>query len=82
MYEFDSRQGQNFSLLQSIQIGYEAHPLRIQWGHGAVSLRVNWPGQEADHSSSSSAEVKNGVAIPPLPHMSSRLVGWLLPLGV
>jgi hypothetical protein len=29
------------------------------------------PGREADHSSPSSAEVKNGGAIPPLPHMSS-----------
>jgi hypothetical protein len=29
------------------------------------------PGREADHSSLSSAEVKNGGAIPPLPYKSS-----------
>jgi hypothetical protein len=29
------------------------------------------PGREADHSPASSAEVKNGGAIPPLLHMSS-----------
>jgi hypothetical protein len=28
---------------------------------------VKWPGHEADHSSPSSAEVKNGGAVPPLP---------------
>jgi hypothetical protein len=32
---------------------------------------VKRQGHEADHSSPSSAEVKNGGAIPPLPHMSS-----------
>jgi hypothetical protein len=29
------------------------------------------PGRESDHSLSSSTEVKNGGAVPPLPHMSS-----------
>jgi len=29
------------------------------WVPGALSLRVKWPGREADHSPSSSAEVKN-----------------------
>jgi hypothetical protein len=28
------------------------------------------PGREADHSSPSIADVKNDVAVPPLPHMS------------
>jgi hypothetical protein len=38
---------------------------------GALSLGVKQPGREADHSPSSSAEVKNGEAIPPLFHTSS-----------
>jgi hypothetical protein len=33
---------------------------------GFVSLRVKWQGSEVDHSPPSSAEVKNGGAIPPL----------------
>jgi hypothetical protein len=32
---------------------------------------VRRPGREPNHSPSSSAEVNNGGAIPPLPHMSS-----------
>jgi hypothetical protein len=32
---------------------------------------VKWPGHETDHLPPSNAEVKNGGAIPPLPHMSS-----------
>jgi hypothetical protein len=43
----------------------------IQWLAGAISPGVKRPGREADHSSPSSAEVKNGGAIPPLPPMSS-----------
>jgi hypothetical protein len=31
----------------------------IQWVPGALSLRVKWPGREADHSPPSNAEVKN-----------------------
>jgi hypothetical protein len=38
----------------------------------ALSWRVKQQGNEADHSSPSSAEIKNGEAIPPLPRMSSR----------
>jgi hypothetical protein len=39
----------------------------IQWVPGALSPGVKRPGREADHSPPSSAEVKNGGAIPPLP---------------
>jgi hypothetical protein len=38
----------------------------IQWVPG-----VKRPGREADHSPPSSAEVKNGGAMPPLPYTSS-----------
>jgi hypothetical protein len=37
---------------------------------GTLSPGVKRPGREADHSPSS-AEVKNGGAVPPLPYMSS-----------
>jgi hypothetical protein len=43
----------------------------IQWVLGTIFPRVKWPGREADHSRPSSDEVKNGIAIPPLPNMFS-----------
>jgi hypothetical protein len=43
----------------------------IQWVLGAISPGVKWSEGKADHSPPSSAEVKNGGAIPSLPHMSS-----------
>jgi hypothetical protein len=43
----------------------------IQWVPGVLALKVKRPGREADNSLPSSAEVKNGGAIPPLPHTSS-----------
>jgi hypothetical protein len=44
----------------------------ILWVPGSLSLRVKWPGRDADDSPLSSAEVKNGGAIPPLPHTFGR----------
>jgi hypothetical protein len=41
-----------------------------QWVPEALSPGVKRLGLEADHSPSSNVEVKNGGAIPPLPHMS------------
>jgi hypothetical protein len=43
----------------------------IQRVPGPLSPGVKMPVREADHSPPSSAEVKNGGAIPPLSHMSS-----------
>jgi hypothetical protein len=37
----------------------------------AISPAGKWRGREADHSNSSTAEVKNGGATPPIPHISS-----------
>jgi hypothetical protein len=45
------------------------HPASVQWVPGAISAGVNWPGGEADRSSS--AEVKNGGAILQIPHTFS-----------
>jgi hypothetical protein len=42
-----------------------------QWVPWALSLGVKRPGREADYSSPSSAEFKNGEAIHVLPHMCS-----------
>jgi hypothetical protein len=42
-----------------------------KWVLEALSPGVKRLGREADHSPPSSAEVKNGIAIPPLPHASS-----------
>jgi hypothetical protein len=63
--EFGSRQGEEIFLYSTLS-RRTLEPLQspIKWVPG-----VNMQGHEADHSSSS--EVKNGGAIPPLPHMPS-----------
>jgi hypothetical protein len=43
----------------------------MQWVPGALSPGVKRQEREADHLPPSSAEVKKGGAIPPLPHISS-----------
>jgi hypothetical protein len=46
-------------------------------GEGALTSGVKWPWRETDNSPPSSAEVKKGGAIPPLPQyvfMASRLI--------
>jgi hypothetical protein len=45
----------------------------IEWIPGVISAGVKRPGHEADRSPPSSAEVRNGGAIPPLPHRASCL---------
>jgi hypothetical protein len=50
---FDFRQGQNFSLLRSVQTGSEAHPASYPMGTGALSLGAKLPRRKADHSSPS-----------------------------
>jgi hypothetical protein len=66
---FDSRQCKIFFTASRPALG-PTKP-HIEWVPGALSLRVKRPGREADNSLPSSAEVKNGGVIPPLPHMSS-----------
>jgi hypothetical protein len=43
----------------------------IQWVKGAISSKSKRPGREVGHLLPSSAEVKNGEAIPPFSNMSS-----------
>jgi hypothetical protein len=68
-YRFDYRQGQGylFSIASRPTLGRPQPP--IQFVPGALSRGVRRPGREADHSPPSSAEVKNGAAIPPLLHV-------------
>jgi hypothetical protein len=65
-------QGQE-SLLFSIASTSHLGPIQphIQWVPAAVSPGVKRQGREADHSPISSAELKNGGAIPSLSHTSS-----------
>jgi hypothetical protein len=58
----------HFSLLYSIQTDSGAHSASCPVGNGGSFPGVKRPGREADHSPPSSAEVKNGGALPPLPH--------------
>jgi hypothetical protein len=69
---FDSRQGQEI-FLYSTASGPTLGPTQslMQCVPGAFSPGLKRQGREADHSPPSSAEVKNGGAIPPLPHTSS-----------
>jgi hypothetical protein len=52
------------SPLHTVQTDSEAHPVSYPMGSGGLFPRM---GHEADHSPRSSAEVKNGGVIPPLP---------------
>jgi hypothetical protein len=55
----------------SVQTASGGHIGSYQMGMEALSPGVKRSGSEADNSPPSSAEVKNGRAIPPLPHTSS-----------
>jgi hypothetical protein len=69
--KFDSQQGQEIFLSSTaarLDLGPTQPP--IQWIPGTLSPGVKQQRREADHSSPSSAEVKKGGAIPPLPHVS------------
>jgi hypothetical protein len=62
----------NCYLLHSVQTGCGAHPASYEMGTTWFPAGVKCPGREADHSSPSSAELKNGGTIPSLPHVSSQ----------
>jgi hypothetical protein len=75
-YELDGR-GSSLGRVKGFLFSIASRPaLRpthslIPWVLGALSQEVKRPGREADHSSSSSAEVRNGGAIPSLSRKSS-----------
>jgi hypothetical protein len=71
----DSQQGQEIFLFStSSRLALGSTQPSIQWVPGALSPGVRRPGREADHPPPSSAKIKNGEAITPLPQTSSRHV--------
>jgi hypothetical protein len=52
--------GKRFSCLHSVQTGSETHSAYYPTDTKGFFQRVKWPGREADHSPSSTAEVKLG----------------------
>jgi hypothetical protein len=57
-----------FFLLHSVQTCSGAYPDTSPVGTGGCFTGLEWPVREADLSPPSSTEIKNGGAIPPLPH--------------
>jgi hypothetical protein len=58
----------DFSLLDSTQISLGTHPASYVVGTGCSFPGGKVVRHEADHPPPSSAEVKNGGAVPPFPH--------------
>jgi hypothetical protein len=58
-----------FSIPSRMAMGSIQHP--IKWVLGVLSSGVKRQGRKADKSPPSSAKVKNGGSIPPLPYISS-----------
>jgi hypothetical protein len=56
--EFESRYGQEFSLLHFAQTGTGAHSTSYPMGTGGSFLGVKRPGREADHSPPTSVKVQ------------------------
>lgn len=59
-----------FSLFHGVQTGSGAHPPSHTISIGTILSEVKRPGFEAHRSPPPSAEVKNGEAVPHLPHAS------------
>jgi hypothetical protein len=60
-------QGEEFSLFLIVQTGYGAHPT----SYTMVSQGIKWLRRKADHSPSTSVEVKKTWIYNPLPHIFS-----------
>jgi hypothetical protein len=73
--DWDSNPGEGnislFSVTSKPALGLTQIP--IQWEQGPHLQEVKRLRREADHSPPYSAKIKNGGAIPPLPHTSSWL---------
>jgi hypothetical protein len=61
----------DFSLLLVVQTDSGAHPASYPMGTGGSFPGVKRPGREAGRSPPTSAEVKNTLSIPALPHTPS-----------
>jgi hypothetical protein len=71
---FHSRQGQDFSLLYSVQTGSGAHPASHPLGSTGFPPWVKRPRREGDQSTPSTTDVKNGRAIPTYVFMTWCLI--------
>lgn len=70
--EFDFRQGQEIFLISiASRPALGSTQFRIQWIPRKIYPVAKLPGHETDYSLLSSAEVKNGEDMPPLPRISS-----------
>jgi hypothetical protein len=69
-YELDGR-GSIFLFSTAPSQALEPTPSLLSNGYLGLSQRVKRQGREADYLTPSSAEVMNGGAVPPLPHLSS-----------
>jgi hypothetical protein len=58
-----------FSVLHSVQSSSQGDPAFYLMGRGPLPRGVKRLGREADHSLASSAEVRNGGAVPPTLHV-------------
>jgi hypothetical protein len=72
--EFESRWGQEFSLIHVIQTGSGAHPASYPMGTGALPPGVKRPKREADHSPPNSVEVKKTWVYTSTPLKKSKAV--------
>jgi hypothetical protein len=61
--------GNFFPFHHRVQTGSGVHPASYQMGTGVLSLGIKRPGREADHSSLSSAKVKNAWSYTSTPPM-------------
>jgi hypothetical protein len=68
---FDSRQGQDIFVSSTVSNpALVPTETPIQWVPANLPPLLMPPEREADNSIPSSLEVKNGVAMPPLPHVT------------
>jgi hypothetical protein len=65
--EFESRWGQEFSLLHIVQTGSAVHPTSYPMGTGGSFPGGKRPGREADHPPPTSVEVKKTWVYTPTP---------------
>jgi hypothetical protein len=70
--EFESRKGQEFSFLRSVQPGSGVHQTSYTMGTGGSFPGVNRPGREADHLLRLVPRSRKCESMRPLPHTSSR----------
>jgi hypothetical protein len=77
--EFESREGQEFSLLHVVQTGSRTHPASYPMGTGDSFPEVKQPGREADHSPPTNADVKRMwvyTSTPPQVFMAYCLISY------